>query len=433
MLKAQIILTATHQAPFLIVHLLAEVMVASLGTSLSILLLCMFFLVVKDILYEKCHFPVTSTELSSESDVIRPSGLFGSGSHGSHPLLDGNVNCTVIEKMFLGKRVVEGMAGLRSLLPLCDSPVRHTISATVPTAYLETYARISNGSGIMDEAYVCFLRGNAFVELSTSALRAVHEFSSRPVMLFISGDQDADAETLWPPTSYPRLVVVRMATGPMKAYFDKLFAAVISPVIHGVIIEADTLITHHADRLFGILRRYGHQAFPLMPGHQDVRWDDCRSYRGPKCCGNPVSYPYAQRSMDYVHAHLMWTVESKPFLVDVLLKCSPGSIQNKIDCSHDEIALNYALWNAGATRQLCLMDPYKAYIDTWEKMDLKTMFRVYKNRTMGFLFIHGNKNATFAEDLVRRIALMKGKAWRIENGDWSISTDTYVHEDGCLL
>jgi len=187
-----------------------------------------------------------------------------------------------------------------------------------------------------------------------------------------------------------------MTTGLLGPYFDKLLSAVMSPVIRGVIVEADTLITTNADRLFNILRQYGHQSFPLLPGHPDVRWEDCSLYNGPKTCSNPIPYPHYQRSMDYVHAHLMWTVDSKPFLVDVLLQCSPGFGRAVIDCAHDEIALNHALWKAGATWQLCLMDPYYGTMQAWEDMDSAATLHTHK-RIIGFLFIHGAKNASVAD------------------------------------
>lgn len=82
-----------------------------------------------------------------------------------------------------------------------------------------------------------------------------------------------------------------------------------------------------------------------------------------------------------MHAHLMWTVDSKSFLIDLLLKCSPGSVGGEISCEHDEMALNHALWKAGATHQLCLMDPYyEWFMKAWEDMDLEDKRGVFTIR-----------------------------------------------------
>jgi hypothetical protein len=227
-----------------------------------------------------------------------------------------------------------------------------------------------------------------------------------------------------------------MTTGLLGAYFDKLLAAVMSPVVRGVIVEADTLVTTNADRLFDILRQYGHQRFPLLPEHSDVRWEDCSLYNGPKTCVNPISYPRDQRSMDYMHAHLMWTVDSKAFLIDLLLKCSPGSVGGGISCEHDEMALNQALWKAGATHQLCLMDPYYDwFMKAWEDMDLEAIRQTRSfYDTMGFLFIHGAKDVSVATAVLDRIETMRGKPWLVDRGGWSNDSDSiYVRSDGCIM
>lgn len=348
-----------------------------------------------------------------------------------HPLLTGTVDCNVIEHLSAtyNSHMVDS---LRTLLLLCDSTLRDNVYASTHPAYLETYRRVSTGTGMVDDAYVSFLRGSAYLELSKSAMSAAHRFSEKTIFLFVSGISGDDIERTWPPSVYPRLVIIHLSTGLLNPYFDKLFAAVMSPVERGVIIEADTLLTPHADRLFGILRRYGHQSFPLMPTHEDVRWEDCALYVGPKYCGNSLPYPHTERSMDYVHAHLMWTRDSRPFLVDVLLNCAPGSA-GSIDCANDEIALNHALWKAGATRQLCLMDPsnFEMFV-SWENMDLDPIL-AWHNRTMGFVFVHGSKHPNIAEDLIVRIENMRGKHWLIENGKWSRGSDVYIHEEGCIL
>lgn len=313
-----------------------------------------------------------------------------------HPLLRGPLDCGLIENTKASSYDSRLIDSLRPLLVLCDSTLRKDVHVSVHKAYLENYRRLSDGTGVISEGYVSFLRGGhpggTYVNLSKVAITATHKFSQKPILLFVSGDLGADIDELWPPSLFPRLIIITTSFGVLNPYFDKLFAAVLSPVVRGVIIEADTLITPQAERLFHILRRYGHQAFPLMPTHEDVRWEDCTLYTGPKFCLCMLPYPHQDRSVDYAHAHLMWTVDSRPFLVEVLRKCAPGA-KATIDCAHDEIALNNALWNAGATQQLCLMDPYAGlFMNWWESMDTASILARH-NRTMGFIFIHGEKDA----------------------------------------
>lgn len=348
----------------------------------------------------------------------------------THPFLQGGLDCTIIQRH--ASRPSDN-AGIRVLLSLCDSTLRENVNASIHRAYMETYRELSAGTGTFTDAYVSFLRGEKYLELSVVSIRAVHAFSSRPILLFVAGDIGKDVTSIWPPSEYPRLIIIQMATGQLNPYFDKLCAAVLSPVEHGVIVEADTLITPQADRLFGTLRRYGHQVFPLMPGHEDVRWEDCDLYNGPKLCINPIpEFPHKYRSMDYVHAHLMWTSDSRPFLVDLLVKCSPGFEESGIDCMHDEMALNTALWKAGARRQLCLMDPYSEYMQIWEDQDTEKILHAY-NRTMGFVFMHGTKDANVASAIVDRIASQRNKPWFVQNGEWYTNVDVGIHEGGCIL
>ena len=292
--------------------------------------------------------------------------------------------------------------------------------------YQQVYhSLLKNVEGEFEEAYVCFLRGIHYARLATAAIMAVMEFSSRPLLLFVDNEIAVRAHELWPSTAYARLVVyeLRSAGDILNPWFDKIKVAITSPVKNGVIIEADTLITTHADKLFQILREHelsDASMFPLMPEHPDVRWPDCSLYSGPsKACINQYAFPLARRSMDYMHAHLLWTKSAKPFLESVLRRCRTDVVD--IDCSSDESALNTALWIAGATKQIPLMDPHYSALGLWEHhapaSDIQLLFG--HNASVAFMFIHGCKDPVEALAILPRIrAMREDTAWVWSSGAW---------------
>jgi hypothetical protein len=359
---------------------------------------------------------------------------------GVNPMIDGAaLDCTYIEKL-VSRPELPDPANYRALAPVCLSSMRDQLTAKVAAGFEAQYASLSKGTGFFKEAYVSFAFGMNYGQLAYWALRAGMEFSQRPVLMFASGELAANAQTVWPPAQFPRLVVFEMPSPRLHAWFDKLRASLMAPVDRGVIIESDTLITPHADRLFKILTEHG-GALPLMPGHADVRWPHCAGYVGIKECSNTFGYPVEKRTMDYVHAHLMWTAATKPFLAHILADCGDGGKSGQLDCSSDEAALNYALWNAKATKQLCFMDPHYFAMDVWEAESYdvmeRSLIRQFTHRTIAHMFIHGAKEPHIAESLVKRIkALPPGKNW-ISNPPggtkWTNSVEATELIENCIL
>jgi hypothetical protein len=100
----------------------------------------------------------------------------------------------------------------------------------------------------------------------------------------------------------------------------------------------------------------------------------------------------------------------------------------KLNLSCILIALNYALWNAGAAQQLCFMDPY---FKSWKSVDSNSTLRLH-DRTMGFSFIHGANDANVANELIDRIHKMCDRPWLLTKGECLTGSDTYVQREGCL-
>ena len=184
----------------------------------------------------------------------------------------------------------------------------------------------------------------------------------------------------------------------------------------GLIIEADTIITHHADELFGIVRRHSHR-FPLMPAHPDERLPSCYGYQGSRMCINTLAYPVAKRTIPYSHAHLCFSGESKAFLGRALARCVACS-GNSCDsmnsmCGNDEHALNFLLWEEGANKLLCLMDPTFTIISNLERGFLDNsgleMAAYLGRRGFAVSYVHGNKDPANAKDIVGRLRTTKSR------------------------
>lgn len=194
-------------------------------------------------------------------------------------LLDGWVDCDLVDRLVADPSLADPV-NWRSMAGMCKTSLRSSLRVRVAPAYLDTYKELSKGTGVIEEAFVSFIQGDYYAQIATPALRAAQEFSSRPTIMLVTGSLVAPVESIWPPAEFPRLVVIeRPEAGSLHAWFDKLVAIAVSPVIRGAIIESDTMITTNADRLFEILREHGHMQFPLLASHQDARWPDCSQYK----------------------------------------------------------------------------------------------------------------------------------------------------------
>jgi hypothetical protein len=317
---------------------------------------------------------------------------------------------------------------------LCSHPrMRVGLNMKVNKNYWEHYELYSHRTGIIEEAYVAFVFGPKYSAMMTHVLESASLFSEKPILLFTS-QLEKPPEILFPAKMFPRVIVIEMDTQSVVAFwFDKLFAAVIAPVMRGVIIEADSLVTWNTDRLFKILAHYDTYEYPLLPGHPDVRWPNCAEYVGPKECVNALRFPQQNRSMDYAHAHVSWTSASRPFLIKILSQCLHDPSGNN-GCEDDEMAVNVAMWAAGATKQYCLTDPFHTAIEDWQIFDGKTLREKYKNRTISFMLIHGCKEPADARQLIMRIHAMKGLPWLFtREGEWVTNPKDFVHDDGVCL
>lgn len=217
----------------------------------------------------------------------------------------------------------------------------------------QRYAKLAGGLGCVRDAYVGFADDNR-IALYEPVADVVGNLSSRPLLFFAVNTQQV------PPWALaPHVVTIRLGRLPLHIWFAKLVAVAVAPTQHGVIVEADSIITPHCDALFGIASRFcgPHPLLALHPQQQRPS----------------VTIPMDQRSTPFLHAHTVWTHRARHFAERILRYCSKEdgtgfeSRLPAIDCSSDEEAMTTALWNAGYSSFLCTYDPYfgAPELDAW--------------------------------------------------------------------
>ena len=372
--------------------------------------------------------PHSSTDLTESSRLSRQDRSFFV--NGKSPFIDSPLDCVWIEEF--GD---SDFANWAALSTLCASKFRAQMRAQVMPTFRDRFVNLSNGTGILSEAYVLFLSGPIqYTDLAQWALVAATEFSSKPILAFMSGAAISVAAERFPASTFPTLVIFEVPAPTLNPWFDKLRAILLSPVLNGVIIEADTIITHHADRLFRLAGTHALQ-FPLLPIHPDERLPSCSNYKGSRTCENPIDFPIELRSTPYSHAHVIWNAQSKPFLSRTLYRCIQGGEKSEM-CDSDEAALNFQLWQEKATKYLCMMDPNEQFVDMWQKLASMPTSVEHLNYVM--VFIHGHKNPAHAEKIVNQIRTMgRERPWIYFNRTWLNATDENLRLSsegyGCII
>ena len=276
------------------------------------------------------------------------------------------------------------------------------VEATTDEAFLANERRFVDADGWISEAWVSFVYGNAIYErLMQHVIEAVHEFSTRPIVVYVI----ASPHMRFDAAAFPRLIVRRLPTlANLHVWFSKLRVAVLSRVEYGAIVESDTLVYRGADRLFEICRQHTNDQY-LMPIHQNPR------QHGNKHSGDPLDYP--NRSIPYMHAHLVWSFNNLLMLARLYARCAAKKFAN------DEEALNILLWERKATKILCMYDPFYTYA---ERLFLRQPLpdRVFGGERGGPIkdldwvgailvwFVHGCKDPRMAAQLLQHMRAYDG-------------------------
>ena len=95
--------------------------------------------------------------------------------NGKSPFIDSSLDCGWIEEF--GD---SDFANWAALSPLCASKFRAQMRAQVMPTFRDRFINLSNGTGILREAFVLFLSGPIeYTDLAQWALAAATEFSSK--------------------------------------------------------------------------------------------------------------------------------------------------------------------------------------------------------------------------------------------------------------
>lgn len=321
---------------------------------------------------------------------------------------------------------------LRFAARFCGVLTRIRLTTLRHRSFAANYRRYANAEdGWVEEAYVSFLLPSRVADdetyrtLTTVMIDSVHEFSTRPVLLFLIGD----VPCVWNSSQYPQLIVATLDTmdSRLNFYFTKIRVALLSRVKVALIAEADSLV-YGSDDLFATVRKHAtkHPLLPIHPDHRDPhRPPDSRQH-------SVMEFRYfngsvvTNRSMPYMHAHLAWSYWNLPFLADVYVQCMARPDRSVVgSCANDEEALNVALWAIGATNQLCLFDPHFSSLNFFERQATVTPFE----GPVSYSYIHGSKHPGTARELVRRMKQAEFNSKFFANGTWYHTRgDLLAHE-----
>ena len=221
--------------------------------------------------------------------------------------------------------------------------------------YISDGGWIKRKQNIIDFAYVTFVNNiSPYRELMFNTIRSVEEFSIYPIIVYCVDFPDA-------PYKNTNKCIVRhitsYTTSPRVShvYYYKpyiILDALRNGLKTGYYIEADDIITPHADSLKNIARKL--DAYPVSPIHpNDVT----------------VSTHYmdnlgVRKTQHYIHAHVLFKHTNIPFIEEWLSNC----LKSPFAENYDETALNCTYWKHGLT------DHFLGFIGPWYENFYKNKF-----------------------------------------------------------
>lgn len=248
--------------------------------------------------------------------------------------------------------------------------------------------------GILREAFVTFSDNKpAYLALLMNLLDSVHEFSTRPIIVYGLGvDINIDL------AKYPRVIKRRVDQndcGP-SVYFCKIKAIVDSGLDYGVHLEADSVVNWNVDILFDVIHRWPY-ALPLAPRHPD----------------DPVNYrrflptfdlTLANRTIPYIHAQFSWNYRAYPFWKKALTLMQRGHFMG---ANYDETGINILLWKARANHTLCKIDPHYTMMSAYKNQQKKCDKHCYT----AYVLIHGSKRVAELRQIFQQLKKLVGSPY----------------------
>lgn len=244
------------------------------------------------------------------------------------------------------------------------------------------------------EAFLTFSDNKPhYLALLANLLDSVHEFSTRPIIVY-----GVDVEINVNLTKYPRVIkrqIHRQDCGP-SVYFCKIKAIVDSGLDYGVHLEADSIVNWNIDVLFDVVHRWPY-ALPLAPRHPS----DPENY---KKFLPTFDLTMNSRTSPYIHAQFLWNYRSYPFWRTALGLMQRGHF---MDANFDETGINLLLWKAQANHTLCKIDPHYTYFSAYETQQQKCTEFCHT----AFILIHGSKRAEELRSIYQRVKKLRGSPY----------------------
>lgn len=221
--------------------------------------------------------------------------------------------------------------------------------------------------------FVSFTTNNNYCKLAEVMIKSIHEFSKEKIILYcVNFDKPDYAD------KYERLICKRIDyDNSYSIYFLKpkiiLDSIINMGVKKGIYIESDDIATKNVDHLFDECNRI--TTYPLSPIHPK---DPNNQYHMMKALG------ISEKSMPYIHAHLVFTDTNIDFIKEWLEICM--NIGNS--ANYDETCLNLMFWKHKINDYIdYIYDPY-----------FKSVYDVNRNSEKIY-FYHGCKNISEAEEI----------------------------------
>ena len=235
------------------------------------------------------------------------------------------------------------------------------------------------------EAWIAFATPSYFALLEVT-VASVHQFSSRPIIAVgVNGTIPFSTE------KYPRLIKKRIDVdlSQESIFFQKPRVILESGLDFGVYIEADDILIEGCDDLF----QYAHleSPYPLCPVHPN----DCNSAQKFM-----EKIGVLKKSMPYVHAHVIFSYCTIPFIKEWYETCLLYADQPGLLANFDETALNGLLWKKGVKDALMTYDPYYTHVDDFLQLSSTEQREApYCHYKM----FHGCKDPSVAWEVFKRL------------------------------
>ena len=236
----------------------------------------------------------------------------------------------------------------------------------------------------METSFVSFTTNNNYCQLSEIMIKSLNVFSKHKIILYCV---DFDKPNYY--DKYDNLICKRIDwKNKFNIYYLKpliiLDAITNMGVEKGIYIESDDIATKNIDNLFKECERITH--YPLCPIHPRDPNNQCHVMRRLRI---------KNKTMPYVHAHVVFTNKTKSFIEEWYATCI--DFGNGVRANWDETVLNTLFWKHNINDYInYFYDPY--YVNFFNKEWMEDEEKI--NKTYMF---HGCKDLKKAQEILEKM------------------------------